>query len=74
MTETQPSTVRIEGWQQLAEALGILGGGLSMPSVTLTMDSRGNVKPEVKVYAPDPYKAKDDCLAIFEELRRIYGI
>lgn len=69
--------LKVEGWQALAEVLGIMKtmqDSASVPSVELTMDSKGVVKPTVKVYAHDPQVAKTECVAIFDELRARFGL
>lgn len=68
--------LRIDGWEDLAKALDILRGGNSsdsVPSVELSLDSKGVVKPTVKVYNPDPHQASADAQAIFDQLRAKYA-
>lgn len=73
---TTNNNVKIEGWEQLADVLGILrgAGSESVPSVTLKTTASNAVQVEVKVYAPDPDKAKDDAVRIFDEVRSLYGL
>ncbi len=71
------SNVKIEGWEQLAEVLGIMRGGdskESVPSVVLKTTASNAVQVEVKIYNPNPQQAKDDCIAIFDEVRVRYGL
>jgi hypothetical protein len=69
--------LKTEGWDALAEILGIfrqIQVDQSMPSVTLEMDSKGTVKPSVKVYAKDVKQAMEDAILIFDTLRERYSV
>lgn len=44
----------------------------SVSSVTLSRNAKGGVQPEVKVYDPDPAKAKDLAVKLFDELAAKY--
>lgn len=70
------NTIKIEGWEQLAEVLGIVrgAGSDSVPSVALKTTASNQVQVEVKCYAPDPDKAKEDAVRIFNEVRGLYGL
>ncbi len=75
---TQP-VIKTEGWKELAEVLGIFRTTMeqeaSVPSVSLEMDSKGAIKPSVKIYNKnDPYQAMRDCVEIFDTLRNMYGL
>ncbi len=74
---TTTNNLRIEGWKDLLDILGVMRGGESnesTPSVVLKTTATNVVQIEVKVYNPDTFKAKDDCVAIFDELRVRYGL
>ena len=69
--------IHVEGWEELAQVLGILKAAAnetSRPSVTLEMDSKGTVKPSVKIYDDDPYKAMDVAIDIFNTVRERFGL
>lgn len=73
----EPMDIKVEGWEALASVLGIfktMQETQSLPSVELTMDSKGVVKPTVKVYNANPMQAMEDCQLIFDSLRDRYGI
>ena len=77
MSHIEPMDLKVEGWEALASVLGIFKSmqeTQSLPSVELTMDSKGVVKPTVKVYNQDPMQAMNDCQIIFDTLRERYGI
>ena len=71
------SKIKTEGWDALAEVLGVLrtiSSEASVPSVELAVDSKGMVKPTVKTYDPDPYTAMRVTEDIFNQLRERYGL
>lgn len=75
---TEPiQSINAEGWDALAEVLGIFRSvreSQSIPSVKLEMDSKGVVKPTVHCYSNDPYQAMKDCAEIFDMLRERYTL
>jgi len=42
-------------------------------SVEITVDSKGNVKPTVKVYNDDPTFAKNTAVALWNQLKDQFG-
>lgn len=76
MNQPYRDIAKAEGWKELAELIGILRGGAaenSIPSVELKNLSGGAVQKTVKIYNPDPDKAKEDAIRIWEELTALYG-
>ncbi len=69
-------SVKAYGFKEIAEFFGVLRGGAaenSIPSVELKNLTGGVIQRTVKVYNPDPYKAKDDAVAIFKQLEELFG-
>lgn len=42
-------------------------------SVEITVDAKGNIKPTVKVYDDDPFIARDNAIAIWNQLKDQFG-
>jgi hypothetical protein len=45
---------------------------ISISSVTLTRNAKGQVQHEIKIYDPDPEKAKATAVKLFDELTAKY--